>query len=101
MIAGFVCLCSIDYLLSLFAHARQVHIKSAKGLPRALSHFVFCEYCFWNEPQPTTVPPSIGKDRFLEPEIGSGSSFYFEHKKVKMYQLMKCFVTSSAEQKII
>ena len=56
-------------------------MKSAKGLPRALSHFVFCQYSFWSHPDPVIVPPSIGKDRFLEPEIGSGSSFVFDDRK--------------------
>ena len=58
-----------------------MHVKSAKGLPRALSHFVFCQYSFWSHPDPVIVPPSIGKDRFLEPEIGSGSSFVFDDRK--------------------
>ena len=36
----------------------QVTIKNAAGLPPSLSHFVFCQYNFWSEAEPTVVPPT-------------------------------------------
>lgn len=34
----------------------RVHIKQATGLPISLAHFVFCQYSFWNHPDPIVVP---------------------------------------------
>ena len=36
----------------------QVTIKNAAGLPPSLSHFVFCQYSFWGDSEPTMVPPT-------------------------------------------
>ena len=33
-------------------------MKNAAGLPPSLSHFVFCQYNFWGESEPTMVPPT-------------------------------------------
>ena len=33
-------------------------VKNAAGLPPSLSHFVFCQYNFWGESDPTIVPPT-------------------------------------------
>lgn len=37
----------------------RVHIKQACGLPISLSHFVFCQYSFWNHPEPIAVPQTV------------------------------------------
>lgn len=37
----------------------RIGIKEARGLPPALSHFVFCQYNFWNEQEPNVVPPLV------------------------------------------
>ncbi|KAJ8950363.1 hypothetical protein NQ314_007900 [Rhamnusium bicolor] len=34
----------------------RVHIRQASGLPISLAHFVFCQYSFWNHPDPIVVP---------------------------------------------
>lgn len=36
----------------------RVHVKQASGLPPSLSNFVFCQYTFWNHPDPIAVAPS-------------------------------------------
>ncbi|XP_066259078.1 kinesin-like protein KIF13A isoform X2 [Euwallacea similis] len=36
----------------------RVHIKQATGLPLSLSHYVFCQYTFWNH-DPVVVPQRI------------------------------------------
>jgi len=40
----------------------RVTIKQATGLPLSLSHFVFCQYTFWNHPEPIVVPPMINAE---------------------------------------
>ena len=40
----------------------RVTIKQATGLPLSLSHFVFCQYMFWNHPEPIVVPPMINAE---------------------------------------
>ena len=35
----------------------QITLKSAAGLPPSLSHFVFCQYLFFNDSDLTVVPP--------------------------------------------
>lgn len=54
----------------------RVHIKQASGLPLSLAHYVFCQYVFWNHPEPIVVPmktPENGnvsqKDRFKFDEV--------------------------------
>lgn len=37
----------------------RVHIKQASGLPLSLSHYVFCQYTFWNHPEPIVVPTKV------------------------------------------
>ncbi|KAL3290384.1 hypothetical protein HHI36_023724 [Cryptolaemus montrouzieri] len=37
----------------------RVHIKEASGLPLSLSHYVFCQYIFWNHPEPIVVPTKV------------------------------------------
>ncbi|KYQ58267.1 Kinesin-like protein KIF13A, partial [Trachymyrmex zeteki] len=40
----------------------RITIKQATGLPLSLSHFVFCQYMFWNHPEPIVVPPMINAE---------------------------------------
>ncbi|XP_024867905.1 kinesin-like protein KIF13A isoform X1 [Temnothorax curvispinosus] len=40
----------------------RVTIKQATGLPLSLSHFVFCQYMFWNHPEPIVVPPMVNAE---------------------------------------
>jgi kinesin family protein 13 len=37
----------------------RVHIKQASGLPLTLSHYVFCQYNFWNYPDPLWSRPKL------------------------------------------
>jgi len=39
-----------------------VRILQATYLPEHLSHFVFCQYHFWGEEDPTVVPPALQPD---------------------------------------
>ncbi|XP_075069218.1 kinesin-like protein KIF13A isoform X3 [Mixophyes fleayi] len=40
----------------------RVKIKEATGLPMNLSNFVFCQYTFWDQPEPTVAPPMVNPD---------------------------------------
>ncbi|XP_041422243.1 kinesin-like protein KIF13A isoform X2 [Xenopus laevis] len=40
----------------------RVRIKEATGLPLNLSNFVFCQYTFWDQPEPTVAPPMVNPD---------------------------------------
>ncbi|WAR16223.1 KI13A-like protein [Mya arenaria] len=40
----------------------RVKIKEAKGLPKDLSNFVFCQYTFWDHDEMVSVPPDINPD---------------------------------------
>jgi len=55
----------------------QVVIKDARGLPPALSNFVFCQYTFWGHPDLIVVPPCDQS----ESNEQNQSVFPFEHSK--------------------
>ena len=59
----------------------QVCIKEAKGLPPALSNFVFCQYTYWGYPEPIVVPPLVEPDTSQVRKKSDGMSFRFDHKK--------------------
>ncbi|KAM4687962.1 kinesin-like protein KIF13A [Discoglossus pictus] len=40
----------------------RVKIKEATGLPLNLSNFVFCQYTFWDQAEPTVAPPMVNPD---------------------------------------
>ena len=61
----------------------QVSIKEARGLPPALSNFVFCQYTFWGYPEPMVVPPQVDPDvAGLQRKRSDGMSFKFDHQRV-------------------
>ncbi|RXN27530.1 kinesin KIF13A isoform X3 [Labeo rohita] len=40
----------------------RVRIREASGLPLNLSNFVFCQYTFWEQSEPTVAPPIVSPD---------------------------------------
>ncbi|XP_051576127.1 kinesin-like protein KIF13A isoform X2 [Myxocyprinus asiaticus] len=40
----------------------RVRIREASGLPLNLSNFVFCQYTFWEQSEPTVAPPMVSPD---------------------------------------
>ncbi|XP_063048760.1 kinesin-like protein KIF13A [Engraulis encrasicolus] len=40
----------------------RVCIREATGLPARLSNFVFCQYSFWEQAEPTVAPPLVSPD---------------------------------------
>uniref|UniRef100_A0A8C5WZ12 Kinesin family member 13A n=1 Tax=Laticauda laticaudata TaxID=8630 RepID=A0A8C5WZ12_LATLA len=49
-------------LLNLCFIIVQVKIKEATGLPLNLSNFVFCQYTFWDQCEPTVAAPVVDPD---------------------------------------
>lgn len=59
----------------------RVHIKQASGLPLSLSHFVFCQYTFWNYPDPIVVPHQSDNNCVHLPNQKDSMTFKFNHVK--------------------
>ncbi|XP_046672118.1 kinesin-like protein KIF13A isoform X2 [Homalodisca vitripennis] len=57
----------------------RVRIKQATGLPISLSHFVFCQYTFWNHGDPIVVPPVVNPDQGDPARNTQSLSFQFDH----------------------
>ena len=76
-------LCEL-YLWFVFFFPLQVKIKEATGLPLNLSNFVFCQYTFWDQCEPTVAAPVV------DPEVPSPQSkdaqytVTFSHCQVQM-----------------
>ncbi|CAG5122792.1 unnamed protein product, partial [Candidula unifasciata] len=58
----------------------RVCIKEARGLPLALSNFVFCQYSFWGESEGCVVPPEINPDSVSRKDDHT-VNFVFNHEK--------------------
>lgn len=77
---------SSTFLKKLVFFVLQVKIREAKGLPKNLSNFVFCQYQFWGHDEPISVPPDIN------PEVPNGESkttktVKFCHERVGTYRI--------------
>ena len=59
----------------------QIGIKEARGLPPALSNFVFCQYSYWGNPEPIVVAPQVEADT-MQKRKSDGVSFRFDHQEV-------------------
>ena len=66
-------------------------IKNAAGLPPSLSHFVFCQYNFWGESDPTVVPPTDPDDNINDIlKLGQTSDvamFSFNHTRYYLFSV--------------
>ncbi|KAF8381852.1 klp-4 [Pristionchus pacificus] len=65
----------IEYLLGRTITCR-VRIKRASALPSSLSHFVFCQYSFFNLSEMLVVPPAFEEDGDAPP-----SSIHFDDER--------------------
>ncbi|XP_025837390.1 kinesin-like protein KIF13A isoform X2 [Agrilus planipennis] len=78
----------------------RVHIKQASGLPLSLSHFVFCQYTFWNHPDPIVVPPPVDPElheNVFNPGQKDTMTFRFDHVKDFTVPITEEFVEHCAE----
>lgn len=58
----------------------QIRILEAEDLPPSLSHFVFCQYTFWNS-EPVALPPEMNPDHPKRQE-GGPTKIIFNHDKM-------------------
>ncbi|XP_046837020.1 kinesin-like protein KIF13B isoform X2 [Vespa crabro] len=78
----------------------RVTIKQATGLPLSLSHFVFCQYMFWGNPELIVVPPVVNAE--LPPSncaTGQRDSlaFRFDHTEDFKVPITEEFIEHCAE----
>uniref|UniRef100_A0AAV2MDB0 Kinesin family member 13A n=1 Tax=Knipowitschia caucasica TaxID=637954 RepID=A0AAV2MDB0_KNICA len=59
----------------------RIRIKEATGLPFNLSHFVFCQYTFWEQGEPTVAPPMVSPDRHQPRGPDAQFTVQFDHSK--------------------
>ncbi|XP_072317029.1 kinesin-like protein KIF13A isoform X2 [Eucyclogobius newberryi] len=59
----------------------RIRIREATGLPFNLSHFVFCQYTFWEQGEPTVAPPMVSPDRQQPRGPDAQLTVQFEHTK--------------------
>ncbi|KIH54150.1 hypothetical protein ANCDUO_15708 [Ancylostoma duodenale] len=59
----------------------QVRIKKASSLPESLSHFVFCQYSFFNLTEMLVVAPVFDPTQTSESQT-QAATFVFDHEKV-------------------
>lgn len=76
----------------------QVAIKQASGLPLSLSHYVFCQYTFWNHPEPIVVPTKTPDDPGVHlPGSKDSIVFKFDHVKEFTMPITEEFLEHCAE----
>ncbi|KAK4871535.1 hypothetical protein RN001_015659 [Aquatica leii] len=77
----------------------RVHIKQASGLPLSLSHFVFCQYSFWNHPDPIVVAPTVPELHQHIHRAGQkdSMSFKFDHVRDFTVPITEEFLEHCAE----
>uniref|UniRef100_A0A668A8M0 Kinesin family member 13A n=1 Tax=Myripristis murdjan TaxID=586833 RepID=A0A668A8M0_9TELE len=59
----------------------RVRIREATGLPLNLSNFVFCQYTFWEQAEPTVAPPMVSPDTPSSRSPDAQFTVQFDHCK--------------------
>ncbi|GFS26187.1 kinesin-like protein KIF13A [Elysia marginata] len=74
----------------------RVCIKEARGLPLALSNFVFCQYSFWGEAEACVVPPEINPDTSQQRDEHT-ANFIFNHERHFRVPITEEFIEHCSE----
>ncbi|KAK3766398.1 hypothetical protein RRG08_056072 [Elysia crispata] len=74
----------------------RVCIKEARGLPLALSNFVFCQYSFWSEAEACVVPPEINPDTSQQRDEHT-ANFIFNHERHFRVPITEEFIEHCSE----
>ncbi|XP_021365352.1 kinesin-like protein KIF13B isoform X2 [Mizuhopecten yessoensis] len=74
----------------------RICISGAKGLPPALSNFVFCQYTFWGNEDTVVVPPEIHPDSSAHKKSDT-ISFKFQHSKDFKVYITEEFIEHCSE----
>ncbi|XP_077126059.1 kinesin-like protein KIF13A isoform X2 [Ranitomeya variabilis] len=75
----------------------RVKIKEATGLPLNLSNFVFCQYTFWDQPEPTVAPPMVNPDMPSPRNKDAQFTVKFAHSKDYLVNITEEFLEFIAE----
>ncbi|KAJ3598073.1 hypothetical protein NHX12_001587 [Muraenolepis orangiensis] len=72
----------------------RVRIKEATGLPLNLSNFVFCQYTFWDQGEPTAAPPVVSPDAPMSSTHSPEAQFtvHFDHCKDHVVRVTEDFL---------
>ncbi|XP_059167567.1 kinesin-like protein KIF13A isoform X3 [Physella acuta] len=74
----------------------KVCIKEARGLPLALSNFVFCQYSFWGESEACVVPPYINPETVTRKDDRT-VNFDFNHERLIRVPITEEFIEHCAD----
>ncbi|XP_075682712.1 kinesin-like protein KIF13A isoform X3 [Rhinoderma darwinii] len=75
----------------------RVKIKEATGLPLNLSNFVFCQYTFWDQPEPTVAPPMVNPDMPSPRSKEAQFTVRFAHSKDYLVNITEEFLEFISE----
>ncbi|XP_073534921.1 kinesin-like protein KIF13A isoform X5 [Phyllobates terribilis] len=75
----------------------RVKIKEATGLPLNLSNFVFCQYTFWDQPEPTVAPPMVNPDMPSPRNKEAQFTVKFAHSKDYLVNITEEFLEFISE----
>ncbi|XP_072008755.1 kinesin-like protein KIF13A isoform X2 [Engystomops pustulosus] len=75
----------------------RVKIKEATGLPLNLSNFVFCQYTFWDQSEPTVAPPMVNPDMPSSRNKDAQFTVKFVHSKDYMVTITEEFLEFISE----
>ncbi|KAM3928413.1 kinesin-like protein KIF13A isoform 3-T3 [Leptodactylus fuscus] len=75
----------------------RVKIKEATGLPLNLSNFVFCQYTFWDQPEPTVAPPMVNPDMPSPRSKEAQFTVKFAHSKDYLVNITEEFLEFISE----
>ncbi|XP_063779292.1 kinesin-like protein KIF13A isoform X4 [Pseudophryne corroboree] len=75
----------------------RVKIKEATGLPLNLSNFVFCQYTFWDQPEPTVAPPMVNPDMPSPRSKDAQFTVTFAHSKDYVVHITEEFLEFISE----
>ncbi|XP_056617812.1 kinesin-like protein KIF13A isoform X3 [Triplophysa dalaica] len=75
----------------------RVRIREATGLPLNLSNFVFCQYMFWEQPEPTVAPPMVSPDTPSPRTPDSEFTVRFDHCRDFVFYVTEEFLEFISE----
>ncbi|XP_073422193.1 kinesin-like protein KIF13A isoform X2 [Dendrobates tinctorius] len=75
----------------------RVKIKEATGLPLNLSNFVFCQYTFWDQPEPSVAPPMVNPDMPSPRNKEAQFTVKFAHSKDYLVNITEEFLEFISE----
>ncbi|KAG8445862.1 hypothetical protein GDO86_010594 [Hymenochirus boettgeri] len=75
----------------------MIKVLQATGLPQHLTNFVFCNYLFWDQPEPITVAPEMDPNTTPRVSKGTECMVVFDHCKEFAVNITEDFVEYLSE----